>query len=360
MEKTWILNAYVVTEEQREKHFMLFVDEQNKWRRVSVSWSYKTVFPGSLEEKLQQEKQPRQRSATVYEAIRDIIQQITQDERWCDTVTRLKLETGDNGQFDIAVNEDCNEAIPYPSLPVMEPTLEIFKESEVYFDSHVRDFIYIVSANNNMYTMKEIAGPDSVPNFLREMEALVLLRESKHVVSLEAIVVDETEQVIKGLLMTRTGQTLREYIRKSGHTSYESSLGLMRQILQGLVDIHNAEIVYGNLTLDNIYIDDNNNIKLAEFRRSGCPIGWHPPEMIPLIEAGKTIVPLITSKTDIFQLGMVIWALLEQHPEPETLQRPLTLNTHSVDTHILDIVKRCLDDDPQHRPSAKDVQAKLA
>ena len=49
----------------------------------------------------------------------------------------------------------------------------------------------------------------------------------------------------------------------------------------------------------------------------GDPNASQPPELGRLIDSGQRIGMHIGVKTDLFQLGMVLWALAEEVDEPE-------------------------------------------
>ena len=136
----------------REKFFITFAEEPTKWRRVTVSCDYRDLSPDSLEYDLKSLHYQRDKSARIYEAIRDSLPDI----QFYPTVTNLKLQTTD-GRLHVHVTEDVNEIIPYPSLTAVEHLdCKRFKESAVSFDSHISGFVYKVSVNNRVYIKKEI------------------------------------------------------------------------------------------------------------------------------------------------------------------------------------------------------------
>lgn len=55
-------------------------------------------------------------------------------------------------------------------------------------------------------------------------------------------------------------------------------------------------------------------------------------------------------KSDLFQLGMVLWAIAMEQDEPESQPRPLTLSdSPEIPRYYCDIVRICLSDDPRKR-----------
>ncbi|KAJ4983872.1 protein kinase domain-containing protein [Stagonosporopsis vannaccii] len=358
LEAKWILNLSMHFRDMsdREKFFVTFAEERNKWRRVTVSCDYRHLEPDSLESDLKSLHYQRDKSARIYEAIRDSLPDI----QFYDTVTNLKLETAD-GRLHVHVTEDVNEIIPYPSISAINHLeYRCFKERDVDFDSHISGFVYKVGVRNRTYIKKEIPGPDAVEEFLYEINALSTLQDSKSVIQFEGVIVDETGELIKGLLISyaREGALVDMIYDFKHQLAWERREKWARQIVEGLSEIHEAGFVQGDFTLSNIVVDGNDDAKIIDINRRGCPVGWEPPELARLIESGQRISIYIGVKSDLFQLGMVLWALAEQQDEPERQDRPLikTLNRLSnVPEYFKDLVRACLSDKPRNRLSAKEL-----
>ncbi|KAH6611864.1 hypothetical protein C7974DRAFT_85944 [Boeremia exigua] len=356
LEAKWILNLSMHFRDMsdREKFFVTYAEERNQWRRVTVSCDYRHLEPDSLEADLKSLHYQRDKSARIYEAIRDSLPSI----QFYDTVTNLKLET-DQGRLHVHVTEDVNEIIPYPSISAISHLdFQRFKERDIDFDSHISGFVYKVGAKNRTYIKKEIPGPDAVDEFLYEINALCSLQDSKSVIQFEGVIVDETGELIKGLLISYAKEgALVDMIYDFKHQlSWDRREKWARQIVEGLSEIHEAGFVQGDFTLSNIVIDSNDDAKIIDINRRGCPVGWEPPELARLIESGQRISIYIGVKSDLFQLGMVLWALAEQQDEPERQERPLikTLNRPSnIPEFFKDVVRACLSDRPRDRLTAK-------
>jgi serine/threonine protein kinase len=232
------------------------------------------------------------------------------------------------------------------------------RESELEFDSHMSGFVYKVRVHGRTLIKKEIPGPDTVDEFLYEVNALNSLKFSKNVIPFYGVVVDDDDKNVKGLLIDYAEQgALIDVI----YDSQEHDLDLpwstrekwARQIVQGLSDIHESGFVQGDFTLSNIVIDDDKNAKIIDINRRGCPVGWEPPEATPLIDSNQRISMYIGVKSDLYQLGMVLWALATLEDEPEAHARPLRLAPDiNVPVWYRRMVESCLDENPRFRPQA--------
>ncbi|KAK1987986.1 kinase domain-containing protein [Colletotrichum cereale] len=362
LETTWILNLsmHFRDKSKREKFFVTYRETPTLWRRVTISLDYRNAPDNSLELDLMHTKSQRDKSSKIYEAIRDSLQDI----QFYQSVTNLKLQTTD-GRLHVHVVEDVNEIIQYPTVrQVQHLGCRRIRERDIDFDSHMSGFVYKVRVDGEVLIKKEIPGPDTIDEFLYEINALNRLRYSRNIIRFHGVVVDDDDEHVKGLLISYAVHgALIDVIYDNRQ---ESELGLpwpirekwARQIVQGLADIHESGFVQGDFTLSNIVIDDEDNAKIIDINRRGCPVGWEPPEATPLIESNQRISMYIGVKSDLYQLGMVLWALAAQDDEPEAQGRPLQLTEeHIVPAWYREMVDICLSDDPRLRLQASSLMA---
>ncbi|KAK5998676.1 hypothetical protein PT974_01058 [Cladobotryum mycophilum] len=357
LETLWILNLsmHFRDRSKREKFFVTYREQDHVWRRVTVSLDYRDAPLNSLEYDLLQTKYQRDKSAKVYEAIRESLQDI----QFYDTVTNLKLETTD-GRLHVHVVEDGNEIIHYPTVSqILHLGCKRIRERDIEFDSHMSGFVYKVNVKGQVLIKKEIPSPDTIEEFLYEVNALSSLRFSKNVIQFHGVVVDDFDEHVKGLLISYADQgALIDVIYEN---CKDNDIGLpwstrekwARQIVQGLSDIHESGFVQGDFTLSNIVIDDAGDAKIIDINRRGCPVGWEPPEATALIESNHRLSMYIGVKSDLYQLGMVLWGLAMMEDEPEAQGRPLMLGPEiNVPDWYRQMTEICLSDDPRLRLQA--------
>lgn len=363
LKKKWILNLSMHFRDKtpREKFFLTYAETPDRWKRVTVSCDYRDVAKDSLEADLQSLHYQKDKSARVYESIRMSLPDI----QFYDTVTNLKLETKDE-RLHVHVTEDVNEIIPYPAVHLVDHlSCHQYKESELHFDEHMSGFVYRVNVSEHTWIKKEIPGPDSVDEFLYEVNALSELVDAKNVIQLQGLVVNEDKSLIKGLLLSYADQgALIDilYDSKEGHiphVPWERRERWAKQIVQGLSNIHEAGFVQGDFTLSNIVVDENDEAQIIDINRRGCPLGWESPEMVPLVESGQRLSMYIGVKSDLYQLGMVLWALAMEKDEPEKQPRPLSLEDAEDDVpiHYRDLAAICLAEKSKQRLAARDLLA---
>ncbi|KAF9893780.1 hypothetical protein FE257_009950 [Aspergillus nanangensis] len=357
LERRWILNLsmHFRDRSEREKFFVTYAESPTRWRRVTISCDYRDAPPDSLEQDLKELRYQRDKCARIYESIRESLPEI----QFYDTVTNLKLETRE-GRLHVHVTEDVNEIIPYPPISsighLREPRL--VPERHLHFEAHLSGFVYNVRLDGMTYIKKEIPGPDTVDEFLYEINALHALHDNPNVVHVEGIVVDDENEIVKGLLISfaEKGALVDLLYEERGSISWDRRERWARQIVHGLSGIHEAGYVQGDFTLSNIVVDANDDAKIIDINRRGCPVGWEPPEIAAKIESNQRISMYIGVKTDLYQLGMTLWALATEEDEPERQARPLVLTEEMlVPDYYRHIVSICLSLFPQHRLSAKEL-----
>ncbi len=229
------------------------------------------------------------------------------------------------------------------------------REKDLVFESHMSGFVYKVRVDDQVLIKKEIPGPDTVDEFLYEINALSRLRSAKNVIQFYGVVVDDEDKFVKGLLISFAEQgALIDIIYDHDHTlPWPTRERWARQIVTGLSEIHEAGFVQGDFTLSNIVINDHGDAKIIDINRRGCPVGWEPPEATPLIESNQRISMYIGVKSDLYQLGMVLWALATQEDEPEAHGRPLRIGPEvSIPPWYRRIVDICLSEEPRFRMQA--------
>lgn len=252
------------------------------------------------------------------------------------------------------------EIIHYP--PVSQVThlgCRRIREEDIAFDSHMSGFVYKVRVGGEVLIKKEIPSPETIEEFLYEINALDSLKYSDHVIKFYGVVVDKYDEHVKGILISYADggaliDVIYDHCKDSGHgLEWPLRERWAKQIVNGLADVHESGFVQGDFTLSNIVIDQSDNAKIIDINRRGCPVGWEPPEATALIESNHRISMYIGVKSDLYQLGMVLWALAMEEDEPEAEGRPLLLGPEvRVPDWYRQVTEICLNPDARKRKSA--------
>ena len=107
LEHLWILNmsTHFRDEWNTEKFFVTYRQTPSQWRRVTINLDYRNAPDGSIEADLLQGKSQRDKSARIYEAVRESLRH--GDIVFYETATKLRIETSDESR-NISTEEDTN------------------------------------------------------------------------------------------------------------------------------------------------------------------------------------------------------------------------------------------------------------
>ena len=173
------------------------------------------------------------------------------------------------------------------------------------------------------------------------------------------------------------GEDLASVVRRIGRLSPDKATEVARQICAGLAASHERGVIHRDLKPANVMLDGAGKIRITDFglasiaasikgeeARAGTPAYMAPEQL-----AGREV----TAKSDIYSLGLILYEILtgkrafEASTLPELMKQresgaitnPSTL-VRDLDPLIERVILRCLENDPEKRPtSALQVAAAL-
>ena len=227
--------------------------------------------------------------------------------------------------------------------------------------------VFLIEKENKHYALKKSK------NKLTEKE----INEIKKIINILSNI--KSEYIIKyydtfednnsfNILMEYAGEVnLKQFIKKykvKGNLIEESLIkDIILQICVGLIEIHKNKIIHRDLTPDNIFIDENNKIKIGDFGISKIlstntkynqnRIGkyhYFAPEM----EIGEKY----NHKIDVYCLGCIIYELLtlkEYYLDKIMEEKKLKINVEIYDLKWIDLINKLLNKDYHKRPEIVEV-----
>jgi eukaryotic-like serine/threonine-protein kinase len=171
-----------------------------------------------------------------------------------------------------------------------------------------------------------------------------------------------------------TGRTLEERLRREGTLNANDVLAVARQVCAGLEHAHASGLVHRDLKPGNLIEREDGTVKIADFGIARAVEGTELTETGTIVGTAAYLAPeqaeagAVTPATDLFALGVVLYELLtggqpwkvdslaalagrREAPPPELpADTPPGLRT---------AIERCLQPDPEDRPSSAAEVARL-
>ncbi len=238
----------------------------------------------------------------------------------------------------------------------------------------------------------EIRLTSSKPSaeFIYNIELLHCMDGAPGLARLVGIVVDISRKYLKSYLIEFPKASWRiDKLTQDTSITWNRRQKWARQLVESIAHIHFKGFVAGMLCAYRmpVIIDKLDCVRLWAFKRKfavGRQIGYYyPPEFQHLREASSAIseaeCPDSTSKTDIFHLGLLLWALASSLPLSQSLvctkpdckqagscqneshSRPITLPPlqANVPQYYKDMINACVAESPEDRPAARDLLPKF-
>ena len=164
------------------------------------------------------------------------------------------------------------------------------------------------------------------------------------------------------------GEDLATLLRRIGRLPADKAVEIAQQLCAGLSAAHEEGVLHRDLKPANVMIDGRGRAKITDFGLAGVAGDFHghevragtPAYMAPEQLSGKEV----TIKSDIYSLGLVLYEIFtgKKAFDAATLEELIKLRETTTPPSISDYVKevdpivervilRCLERDPQSRPS---------
>ena len=163
------------------------------------------------------------------------------------------------------------------------------------------------------------------------------------------------------------GEDLASLLRRIGRLPEAKAVDISRQLCAGLAAAHEAGVLHRDLKPSNVMLDSRGKVRITDFGLAGLAVvgeqevgGGTPAYMAPEQLNGEAA----TAQSDIYSLGLVLYEIFTGKPAFEAASLPELVRQHQSTTptspsqlvHDLDplverVIMRCLEAEPEQRPS---------
>lgn len=238
---------------------------------------------------------------------------------------------------------------------------------------------------------------ECVESFEKEVSSLLKLTHP-NIISLLAVAREEEMPV---LYLELAHQSLSQFLEENNELPFRQQCKMFAQVASALDHIHSKGILYRDLSLDNILLSAEGDIKVCDF---GLASLYNKEKNIamwtPLYAAPESIrQEYISSKCDVWAFGVILYyVIVKEFPYPakqiqdvsdegseiSRLENPVEYRTRLYKALLLnkcdinplftekewetyphseawkDLIKRCLEPSPKDRPTMKEIYNDLA
>ncbi|CAI6334180.1 unnamed protein product [Periconia digitata] len=213
---------------------------------------------------------------------------------------------------------------------------------------------------------KRLVTRDMAGRIEREIQYLQLLRHP-HIIKLYTVITTATEII---MVLEYAGGELFDYIVNHGRLKEEKARKFFQQIVCAVEYCHRHKIVHRDLKPENLLLDDNFNVKIADFGLSNIMTDGNflktscgsPNYAAPEVISGKLYAG---PEVDVWSCGVILYVLLvgrlpfddEYIP---TLFKKIAAGNYSIPNYLssgsVNLIKRMLMVNPVHRITVAEIR----
>lgn len=214
---------------------------------------------------------------------------------------------------------------------------------------------------------KDSPSEQDIERFRREAKALARLSHP-NIPAIYDIQLSESSGEFRIIFEWIDGRTLSRHLQDSGVLSVEVARQLFSRLCSALSHAHTQGMIHRDIKPSNILLDqDIESCYLVDFgialrqedlsriTDTGGRLGT-PGYMSPEQERGDEL----TSASDIFSLGIVLYETLAGSHPSIGAYKPLSIVNESIPPSIDELIQESFREDPRRRPSADEFDEKLA
>ena len=225
--------------------------------------------------------------------------------------------------------------------------------------------VYLAQKDNKNYVMKimPFLSNDQIEFYQKILNVLYNIKSEYVIRYYESFLEKFAGNNFLYIIMEYGGTTdLKKYIEQRDGSLIEENIikDIIVQICLGLKEIHKNKLIHRDLTPDNIFMDNNNKIKIGDFGVSKIltttqnytksKVGKHH-YFAPEIEKGEKY----NNKVDIYALGCIMYELFTLNEYYNVKNEKETINTDIYNPKWQNLIDLALQNDYNKRPTIDEI-----
>jgi len=275
-------------------------------------------------------------------------------DKLCRTVTGLEFYTVKPDEVQWRVFEDTEEIVRQIPATEIPPHIPSINFSDLALIENVMGTVYKVMHKHKTYAMKSHESASQNEDFRTEVEALINIGEVPHVVPLVGVVVQDSpmdgKSYVQGILLKYCEKGSLQTLMEDSDFPLNSSRKdrWAAQIAHGIMSIHEAGLMHGDLKSGNVVVDEFDNANLIDITNGhGFTEGWT-----------SIWDERMDRRSDIYSLGVTLWEMIHDGEDPVGVSIPFSVDGNASEA-MKDVVQACVIEDASRRPSIETVFAAL-
>ena len=386
-----------------QQYFLWYAETPRRFRRVVISATFDVPEGNSTVFKRSNTGDADTDCKIIPSALQEFFGTLLVDLTLFDSVSHISLPIIEdaNGQILtkshlISVKEEFTEKRVSEQdqilLDIDSMGIAKFTESQIIIKSRISSYRYRVLKDGEEFIERkfpfwkaEHQGEDGFEIFGEELAILNQTRGCSGIVQLAGVVIDDTKRHLKGYLyesppIVSLGRVFTLANFRSEVIPWRVRELWSSQIIRTLSEVHGRGVILGSLSIKSIGLREDGTILLTT-PTSGANLEDCIGAMAPEIRIKQQINPgrqpgKMSFRTDVFQLGHVLWQLAEGTPDitsvycvrsgcttfprfmcdaEHTNPVELPLCGDGVPPYFNEVIRRCRLREPRARPTAHEL-----
>ncbi len=188
----------------------------------------------------------------------------------------------------------------------------------------------IVTVYNGEATVQFEAG---LERFIEEAQRLAKFNSVGSIVDIyDTFIENNTGYIVMQCL---EGDTVKDLLKKTGVMPYESARLIIIEILKTLSEVHKEGIIHRDISPDNIFITNDNKIKLLDFGAARYASGFHSKSLSVILKPGYAPEEQYRSHgnqgpwSDVYATAATLYKMITGITIEESMERTVKDNVKS-------------------------------